>query len=124
MRRVSPGASVTLTWCEPIGDQPCAIELVDWPVSTDLRPVPAAPRPEEGLALGVEAGERLRAGEPGEVVAPLAVLGLVVDDLVLDLDLAGVEIALEVGGVVVGFPQAELDRGEDRELRRLRCARW
>ena len=44
------------------------------------------------------------------MVAALAILGLVIDDLVLDLDLAGGEVALVIGGVVVGFPQAEFHR--------------
>jgi hypothetical protein len=43
------------------------------------------------------------------VVAPLAVLGLVVDDAVLDLDLADREVALEVRRVVQRVPEAELD---------------
>ncbi len=88
------------------------------------RAVPAAVRAQEGVALGVEAGERLGAGEVGEVIAPLAVFGLVVDDPVLDLDLAGRVVALEVGGVVLGIPQAELDGAEERELRPASVARW
>ena len=31
---VSPGSSVSLTWCAPCGDQPWAIELVSSPRST------------------------------------------------------------------------------------------
>jgi len=38
-------------------------------------------------------------------------LGLVVDDAVLHLDLAGIELALEIRRVVVGVPEAELDAG-------------
>ena len=49
------------------------------------------------------------------MIAALAVLGLVVDDAVLDFDLAGIEVALEVGGVVLRIPQAELDAGENAE---------
>ncbi len=44
------------------------------------------------------------------MIAPLAVLGLVVDHAVFYFDFAGVEISLEIGGVIVGVPQAELDR--------------
>ena len=88
------------------------------------RPVPAAVRPEERVAVGVEARRALRAGEEGEVVAPLAVLGLVVDHAVLDLDLAGREVALVVGRVVVGVPQAELDDQKSDSARRVRGARW
>jgi len=46
------------------------------------------------------------------VIAPLAVFGLVVDDLILNLDLAGAEIALEVGGVVLRVPKTEFDARE------------
>ena len=83
--------------------------------------VPAAVRPQERVALRIEAGQRLGAGEVGEVIAALAVLGLVVDHARgrVDLDLAGAEVALEVGRIVLRVPQAELDGGEDRELRRL-----
>src|SRR5450759_4526029 len=53
------------------------------------------------------------------MVAPLPVLGLVVDDAVLHLHLADGVVALEVGGVVLGVPEAELDGAEEGELRRL-----
>ncbi len=56
------------------------------------------------------------------MVAALAVLGLVVDDAVLDLDLAGVEVALEVGLVVPGVPQAELDA--EKIERSAAVSRW
>ncbi len=81
------------------------------------RTTPAPVGAEEGIALRVEARERLGAGEVGEVIAALSVLGLVVDDAVFDLDLSGGEIALEVGLVVPGIPETELDRGEERQLR-------
>ena len=71
--------------------------------------VPTAVGPEECITLRIEAGQFGGAGEPGEVVAALAILGLVIDDLVLDLDLSDAEIALEIGGVVLRIPQAELD---------------
>ena len=85
--------------------------------------VPAAVRPQERVALRVEAGQLLRAGEVGEVIAPLAVLGLVIDHPVLDLDLAGAEVALEVGGVVLRVPQAELDAAK-RPRARPASSRW
>ena len=49
------------------------------------------------------------------MVAALAVLGLVVDGRAVDLDLADAVVALEVGRVVVGVPEAELDEGEELE---------
>jgi hypothetical protein len=42
------------------------------------------------------------------VVAPLPVLGRVVDDAVLDLDLTDRVVPLEVRGIVLGVPEAEL----------------
>ncbi len=84
----------------------------------DDRPVPATVGSEERVALRIEAGQRLRAGEVGEVVAPLAVLRLVVNDAILDLDLAYRVVALEVGVVLQSFPKTELDRAEERHLRR------
>ncbi len=80
------------------------------------RRFPAAIRAQEVLALGVVARQRLGAGEVGEVIAALAVLRLVVDYAILDFDLADVQIALVVGRVVVGVPQAELDQREDRQV--------
>ncbi len=84
------------------------------------RPVPAPVRPEERVARGVEGGRRVRAGEVGEMVAPLPVLRRVVDDAVLDLDLADRVVALEVGRIVLRVPQAELDGSEQRHPRGLR----
>ena len=78
--------------------------------------VPAAIGAEEDVALRVVAGNFFRAREEREVIAALAVFGLVVDHAVFDFDLAGVEVALEVGGIVLRIPQAELDAGENRKL--------
>ncbi len=86
------------------------------------RVVPTAIGAEERVALRIKAGELLRAGEVREMIAALAILGLVIDDLVHDLDLAGAEIALEIGGVVLRVPQAEFDAGKDRQLRRFFAA--
>ena len=78
--------------------------------------VPAAIAAEKCLALRVEPGAWLRAGKVGKVVAALAVFRLVIDDAVFHFHLAGVEVALEVGGVVLRVPQAELDAGEGGEF--------
>ena len=84
------------------------------------RPVPAAPGPEEILALGVEAFERLRSRQTRRNdCAARDIRSCDRSTSSIDLDLAGREIALEIGGVVIGFPQAEFDRREDRELGRL-----
>ena len=90
------------------------------PALDDIRPFPASIWAQEGIALGIEAGQRLTAGEPGEVVATLPVLGLVIDDTVLDLDLTDRVVALEVGGVVVGVPEAPLHCAEERQVGGLR----
>ena len=71
---------------------------------------------QEGRAVGVEAVDLGVHRVHGEVVAALAVLGLVVDGAALDLDLAGGEVALEVGGVVLGVPQAELHEAVKRHV--------
>jgi hypothetical protein len=81
------------------------------------RPVPSAIGTEEGVATGLKSGGLLRAGKVGEVVAAFAILGLVIDDAVLHLDLAGIEVALKVGGVVLRVPEAKLDVGEDGDAR-------
>ncbi len=88
------------------------------------RVVPTAIGAEKRVALRVETGEFLRAGEIREMVAPLAILGLVVDDAVHDLNLAGAEIALEVGGVVLGIPKAELDAGKNAKASPAGCGGW
>src|ERR1019366_7837223 len=73
------------------------------------RVVPTAISAEERVALRIETSEFFRAGEIREVVAALAIFGLVVDDTVVDFNLAGAEVALEVGGIVLRVPQTELD---------------
>ena len=83
----------------------------------DQRTIPTAVRTEEPIEPGVEAGERFRAREVGEVIATLAIFGLVIDDARVDLDLADREIALEVRRVVPRVPQTELDRAEQRQRR-------
>ena len=45
-----------------------------------------------------------------------------IDDLVHDLDLAGAEVPLEIGGIILRVPQAEFDAGKNGELRRLFAA--
>ncbi len=70
---------------------------------------------EECLTLRVEAGEGSRAGEVGEVVAPFPVFGFVVEDAIFNFHLADVEVALVVGGVVPGVPQAKFNGGEEGE---------
>ena len=102
--------------------------------------VPAAVWSQERVTLRVKAGEEgsrvaifrkrwqlfrrqlCRAGKPGEVVAALTILCLVIDNAVLHLDLGRVEVALEVGLIIPGIPQTEFDRREDRQIGRRTAA--
>src|SRR5512145_407461 len=79
------------------------------------RPIPATIRPEKCLALVVKTCQFLGAGEVGKVIAALAVFCLMIDDAILDLDLPGVEVALEVSAVILRIPKAKLDTRKDRE---------
>ncbi len=81
----------------------------------DLRVIPTSIGAEERFALRIEAGEGVGAGEVGEVVAPLAILRLVVDDAIFYLDLADVEVALVIGRIIPGVPQGKFERGEERD---------
>ena len=70
---------------------------------------------DERLTVGVEALDRNVHTVEGVVIAALAVFGLVVDHRVLDFDLTGREIALEVLHVGRCIPQAPLGKGEQLE---------
>ena len=67
-------------------------------------------RAEEAFAIGVEAVDRRIHGVNGKVVAALTVFRLVIDRAAFDFDLAGGEIALEIGRIVLRVPQAELHK--------------
>ena len=75
------------------------------------RLVPAAVPAQKRFPLRVKPA-RLRTGKVGEMIAPLPVLRLVIDDAVFHLHLARIEVALEVGGVVLRIPQAKFDARE------------
>ena len=72
----------------------------------------AAVHAAEGVAGGVEAGHGRVGPEHSVVVAALAVFGLMINGAAHDLHFAGGEVALEVGAVVHGIPQAELHVAE------------
>jgi len=63
------------------GDQPWAWELDDLPRSTATG-LSSRATPEESLAPCVEAAQRIRASKPGEMIASLAILSLVIADFV------------------------------------------
>jgi hypothetical protein len=71
-------------------------------------PVEPVVRPEEGVTVGVEAGDGCVHRVEGVVVAPFPVLGDVIDGGAVDLDLAEGQVALVVGLVVEGIPQVVL----------------
>ena len=84
-----------------------------------LRPGGAAVHAQEGVTGGVEAVRLPVRPENRVVIPPLPVLGLVIDRGAQDLHLAGGVVALEVGAVIHGVPEAELHIGE--EAQRLVC---
>ena len=97
--------------CPAVGNAAGAV-----PGADGLRVCRAAVHAAEGIPGGVEAVHRAVCPEHGVVVAALAVLGLVVDDAALYLYLTGGVVALEVGAVVHGIPQAELHIAEQIQL--------
>jgi len=80
--------------------------------------VPTAIGTQKYLTRRVVSRRLKGTGKVGEMVAALPVLGLVIDNAFLHLDLAGGEVALEVGDVIPGIPETELQGREDRQLRR------
>ena len=70
---------------------------------------PAAIGSQERLSLGIVAGELLGTGKLGKVIASFPVFCLVVDGCAKYLDFADVEVALEIGGIIPGVPEAEFD---------------
>ena len=86
------------------------------PLKHSSRVVKAVVRAQEAVAVGVKAVDRCVHGVDGVVIAALTVLGLVVDRAALDLHLAGGEVALEIGRVILRVPQAELHKAEQGNL--------
>ena len=66
-------------------------------------------RSKEGIPLRVEAVQVFRACKISEVIAAFTIFSLVIDDSILNLDFTNIEIALEIGGIVLGIPQAEFN---------------
>ena len=60
---------------------------------------------QEALPVGVKAVYGIIYGVEGKMIAALLVFGLVVDGGAFDLNFAGVEVSLEVGGVIHCIPQ-------------------
>ena len=82
----------------------------------------ATVRAQERFTLGIKPRQFFGTGKVSEVIAALAVLGLVVDHAIHHLDLTGAEVALEVGHVVLGIPQRELHKREQRQAGAFRAS--
>ncbi len=89
-----------------------------FPLLDRLRSIPTTIGAHESFTLRVKTAQRFGASEIGEMIAPLAIFGLVINDLILNFDLTDAQVALIVGHVVVGVPQAEFDQREGRQTRR------
>ena len=59
---------------------------------------------QERLSLRIEPGQRLRAGKVRKMIAAFAVLGLVINNPVLDFHLPGIQVALQVRRIVLCVP--------------------
>ncbi len=81
-----------------------------------LRPGGAAVHAHESVPRGVEAVGLPVRPEDSVVIAPLTIFCLVIDRRTHDLHLAGGIVALEVGAVVHGVPEAEFHVGEKAQL--------
>ena len=78
----------------------------------DLRILEAVVQTEEALTVGVVAVDGIIYSVECKVVAALLIFGLVENGGAFDLHFAGVEVSLEVGGVVLCVPQTPLNEGE------------
>ena len=74
-----------------------------------FRPSRASVYTDKGIPGGVESVRLPVCPEEGKVIPPLPVLGLVVDRSPFHLHLAGGVVALEIGGVIHGIPETELN---------------
>ena len=93
--------------CPAMGDAAGAV-----PGQYGLRCGRAAIHAAESVSAGIKAGNGGVGPEHGVVIAALPVFGLVVDGAALHLYFAGGKVALEVGAVVHGIPQAKLHIAE------------
>ena len=82
--------------------------VVSLAVQDSLRVVEAVVQADEGIAVGIVAVDGIVNGVECEVVAAVAVFGLVVDGRAHYLNTAGGEVSLEVGAVVLSVPEAPL----------------
>ena len=92
--------------------------VVSLAVQDCLRIVEAVVQSDKGIAVGVVAVDGIIYGVECEVVAAVAVFGLVVDGGANYLNTAGREVALEVGAVVLRVPETPLS-----ERPQLECLR-
>ena len=89
--------------------------VVSLAVQDSLRVVEAVVQADEGIAVGIVAVDGIVNGVECEVVAAVAVFGLVVDGGAYYLNTAGGEVSLEIGAVVLSVPEAPLCKGPQLE---------
>jgi hypothetical protein len=71
--------------------------------------------PRKAFPVGIQSVHLFIDGIKGIVVAPLPVFGFVINGGTLDLHLTGGKIALKVGVVLQGIPEAPFHKGEKGE---------
>ena len=75
----------------------------------------AAVESQESIAVCVESGRLFTGREIGKMVAPFTIFGFMVNNIVLYFHLGQIKGALQIGCIVQGFPQTELDISEEFE---------
>ena len=110
----SPGASVRWKWWAPTGAQPWAMLFEQCSRSCTCRSGAAGPpyTPQKASRLVSKLVQRGVGPEYGVVIPALPVLCLMIDGTFHHFHLAGGKVALEIGAVVHGIPQAELHIAE------------
>ena len=78
----------------------------------DLRILEAVVQTEEAFPIGVVTVDRIVYSVECEVVAAFLIFGLVENGRAFDFHFTGVEVSLEVGGVVLCVPQTPFNEGE------------
>ena len=75
---------------------------------------------EKGIPAGIKSVDRCIDPIKSKVIAALAVLGLMVDDRIFNLDFADTQISLEVLHIVIRIPKTPFHiRKEGKSLRRI-----
>jgi hypothetical protein len=75
--------------------------------------IPTAIRTKKGVALCIKTGEPSGACEIREMISAFTVFRLVVNHAILNLNLPGAEVSLEIRGVVLRVPETEFNAGKN-----------